>query len=418
MKTKIGIVTVKLIVLFSLLTSCKMPNDPEGYVGAKDITPPKIEICSPAQNTTVKGIVQIKLLVKDLFRVKEISFRDAQGNYSPILKEGTSGDTLIYSASLAMHSGSFQTYIEVKDESDNIRRAQLNLNVIPLMKSEFENDGHGISVYDIEMDGNGNLWFGAFEGLLKYNGVTFSSTVPGFDLPRPFVSSIAFDKHNTLWMKYSQRYNSESPRLIEFNGSSIINNYYFPETYPYSYRYLAVDNSDSVYGAGSDAFFKFKDGNYSVTYAGINKRFFYMTNDKNYRVWMKTTDGIQIFENNEWRLITPTYPIFNDFFVIDDSLNLWAKHNGRPYAIVKYDGVSWYSYDLVSSNIEIRAFDVDRDGNLWVASDLYIEKFNSNGVLIKRMCNLSDCGYLKADNQNNIWLCTNWKIYRLNENGL
>lgn len=400
------------------LNSCKMPNEPLGFMGGKDITPPVLQICSPVHNATVKGIVQIKLLVKDLFGVKEVAFKDAQGNRVYLYPTQTIGDTLIYTVNLAMHSGNYHLGIEAIDEGENVSTAQLNLNVIPLMKSEFNNNGHSLTVYDIEMDGNGNLWFGAFEGLLKYNGVSFSSSVPGFDLPRPYVSSIAIDKHNTLWMKYGQRYNSESPRLIEFNGSSIINNYYFPQIYPYSFRYLAVDNSDSVWGAGSDALFKFKDGNYSITYAEINKHFFYMTNDKNYRVWLKTTDGIQIFENNEWRLITPTYPIVNDFFVIDDSLNLWAKQSGRPYAIVKYDGVSWYSYDLVSSSIEIRAFDVDRDGNLWVMSDSYLEKFNSNGVLIKRICNLSDCHYLKVDSQNNIWLCTTWNIYRLNENGL
>ena len=80
MKTNLNFYFISLIALLLLFNSCKMPNAPEGYMSGKDITPPVLQVCSPAQNTTVKGIVEIKILVKDLFGIKEMVFKNSEGH--------------------------------------------------------------------------------------------------------------------------------------------------------------------------------------------------------------------------------------------------------------------------------------------------------------------------------------------------
>jgi ligand-binding sensor domain-containing protein len=72
----------------------------------------------------------------------------------------------------------------------------------------------------------------------------------------------------------------------------------------------------------------------------------------------------------------------------------------------------------VPSYSEINAFDVDKNGNLWVSSDEGLFKFNSNGVLIKKVSSLVNIRFIKADSYNNIWLRVNFGIMQLNEGGV
>jgi hypothetical protein len=416
LKTILLLLSISIVITFS----CEAPLDPKGYISAVDKTPPDFEIVAPAQHSNVKGYLIVKLLVKEFFGVDRVMFRSQQGNQ--IMNEflGQNGDTLVYKIEVSVWEGDYDLKVEVIDMSENIGTKQLSINVTPIIKYEYKTaTTASVDIYSVKEDNKGNLWFATDEGLFKYDGISFLTNVPGFDLPYPRIRALAIDRNDVIWVNYRKQFSSDKPRLVAFDGNQIIKNIEFPNpSHNASYNSFAIGTNDTLYGTGYYYYFKFKDDNWTVIYE-VADNFFYSTlNDYLFRVWMNCRYEIKLLENNSWTIINAPYSVAKNYFVVDDSLNLWVKRTDQNYSLAKYNGSGWSSFDLVPSYSEINAFDVDKNGNLWVSSDEGLFKFNSNGVLIKKVSSLVNIRFIKADSYNNIWLRVNFGIMRLNEGGV
>ncbi len=420
MKKNLTTILIFLSITIVINLSCEAPLDPKGYISAVDRTPPDFEIVSPAQHSNVKGHLIVKLLVKEFFGVDRVMFRSQHGGQIRNEFLGQSGDTLVYQIEVSVWKGDYDIKVEVIDMSENIGTKQLSINVTPIIKYEYQTaTTASVDIYSVKQDNKGNLWFATDEGLFKYDGISFLTDVPGFDLPYPTIRALAIDRNDIIWINYRKRNSSDKPRLVAFDGNQIIKNIEFPNTSRNAfYNSFAVGANDTLYGAGYYYYVKFKDDNWTVV-SEVADNFFYSTlNDYLFRVWMNCRYEIKLLDNNSWTIINTPYSVAKDYFVVDDSLNLWVKRTDQNYSLVKCDGSNWSSFDLVPSYSEIKAFDVDNNGNLWLSSDEGLYKFNSNGVLIKKVSSSSDIRFIKADSYNNIWLRVDFGIKRLNEDGV
>lgn len=420
MKSKLNTLLFLLFVSIAVTTSCEAPLEPKGYISAVDKTPPELEIVSPKQNAEVRGIFTVRVFVKEFFGLSGIVFRNAQGNQMLSEYLGRNGDTLDYALDLSVHRGKYDIKVEAIDVSENIGLKLLSVNVTPILKYEYRTLSTGsIDVYSLKEDSKGNVWFATDEGLFKYNGNTFTTNVPGFDLPYPLIRTIAIDRNDIIWANYNRQYSSEEPRLIAFDGNQIIKNIEFPQVGSYTiYNSFAIGEDDTLYGAGYYDYFKYKDDNWNIVPSEYENPYYYVLNDNSYRIWMRSRNEIKLLKNNSWVFITPPYQVSYEYFIVDDSSNLWIQRIDQAFSLAKYNGSEWNSLDFFPSYSEIKAFDVDKNGNLWVTEGSGLFKYSGDGILIKKVTSIINIFFIKADRYNNIWLHVDFGIMRLNEDGV
>lgn len=365
-------------------------------------------------------MVTFKIILKDYFSKSGFILRDEAGHQIWASTLRYDGDTVFCDVDMGQLQGKKSFFVNASDENGNLNVQKLDLNIIPTIKHIYITaTTSSIKVNTIKTDNKGNVWLALEQGLLKYDGDTLLKSVPGFDLPSPAIRTLAIDKHDVLWMNYYRRYSGgNDPRLIAFDGNQVIKNIEAPHTTSsLLYKAFAVDYNDTLFGSGFDHYFKFSGDNWEIFSEGVNKYFFYMSNDKNFNVWMITTGGIRKYTQSGWINYVPPYPVAYDYLVADDFSNIWILRTDINNAILKFDGTNWYSYNLNNSSNTLRSFDVDKNGNLWVSSDNGLYKYSSDGVFIKKVSSLYNEFLIKADQYNNIWIVSDFGIYLLNENG-
>lgn len=420
MNIKMKIILILLFAGFLLIISCEQPQEPTGFISAEDKTPPELEIISPGQNADVKGYITVTVAAKDFFGFDNIVFRTLQGNQMRSEYLWSNGDTLAYGIDLCQQSGKIDIKVEASDVSENITSKLLTLNVTPILKYEYQTPStNAIDLYSVKDDSKGNVWLATDEGLFEYDGNALLTEIPGFSLPYPVIRTLAIDRNDVIWLNYRQKYSGDKPRLVAFDGNQIITNIEFPQTnLTASYNSFAIGENDTLFGAGIYYYFKYKDDQWTLTSEVNDNFFYYVSNDNSYKVWMGCRNDIRLLENNHWTFITPPYYTANNYFALDDSSNLWIQRTDQEYSLARYSGSEWSSFDLLPSYSEIRAFDVDKNGNIWVSSDEGLFKFSSDGVLIKKVSYFYNIFFIKADRNNNIWMNVDFGIMRLNEDGV
>ena len=409
-----------IFIAVTIFSSCEQLNVPTGNISAVDLTPPEAQIIYPIQNSTVKGMVTFKIILKDYFSKPGFILRNEAGNqiWASTLRYDV--DTVYYDVDMGQWQGKKSFYVHASDQNENLNVKKIDLNIIPTIKHVFVTaTTNSIKVNSIKSDNKGNVWLALEQGLLKYDGDTLLKSVTGFDLPSPAIRTLAIDKHDVLWMNYYERNTGgNNPRLIGFDGNQVIKNIVAPHTTSnLLYNSFAVDYNDTLFGSGIDHYFKFNGDGWETFSEGGDKYFYYMTNDKNFNVWMRATNGIRKYSQNGWISYAPPFPIAYNYFVADDFSNIWILRTDINDVILKFDGTNWNSINLQSSSGTLRSFDVDKDGNLWVSSDHGLYKYDNNGVFIKKVSSLSNEFLIKADQYNNIWIVSDFGIYLLNENG-
>ncbi len=131
----------------------------------------------------------------------------------------------------------------------------------------------------------------------------------------------------------------------------------------------------------------------------------------NNKIYSITNKGVNVFENEEWRLSDAPNNIFHSDILrikaVDN--NIWFA--GEIHGVSMYDGVSWKIYDafdgLISSandSAEIRDIAVDKSGVVWAVGDVYGifrktgEKWEALGNIYNR-----ESSVVFSDSLNRVW---------------
>ena len=180
------------------------------------------------------------------------------------------------------------------------------------------------------LDNRGLLWFGSQSGIIRYDGVRFTTYDKKHGLVGDFVNCIHEDKHGNLW-------------IGTLNGLSKYDGYVF----------TSFSEIDGL--------------------AGNNVRG--MQEDKNGNLWVATNKGLTRFDGKEFRNYRKSDGLLNDYvstIAEDKKGNLWIGTRG---AVSQFnplmDSIHFTNYSAAQGLLDypINCIREDSKGILWFGSD-------------------------------------------------
>lgn len=222
------------------------------------------------------------------------------------------------------------------------------------------------SCYDVTIDHNNITWFGTTDGLVKFDGTTWTTYTPANSpLADIFVMRVFADRNDNIWV------NTPYGALQKFDGVNwqTINISGFP----------GLPMQDIV-----------------EDYAG--------------NIWMSAgwlgtgvTTKIGRYTGTSWVMLNNTPGDIATGLAIDNDNNLWAIFLG--IGIGKYNGSTWTVYTPANSGLPdafVHDIQIDEYNNVWIAtSNSGLVLFNETGITFdipaQRRVPVSGTCYLDAD---------------------
>ncbi len=263
-----------------------------------------------------------------------------------------------------------------------------------------------LSVNDIVVDANLNIWFVAENGLHKYDGVNFSNypaSQAGTGTPLSG-ENLSIDDSGNLWMSYGnklKKYIISSDQASNYQNTSTINS-------------ITVDGNGRVWLGTDYGIKRFLDVNttwdeYIVSNSIANSDVSDFEFDASGNLWVATHHGLSRLQNNIWTtwIITTGGNENNDNYFygidIDPSGNIWlGSHSGMS----KFDGTNFTNY---FSFPRVKHILCNDDGTVWAGRDDGLMLFdNGSNTLYTTADGLAanNCFSLDKDGNGNLWICT------------
>lgn len=203
----------------------------------------------------------------------------------------------------------------------------------------------GVSIRDIESDGNGNLWIAALDGLFKYDGSTFSKVEADTQEGIPV--------YDAADVKALSDGRIAITTFFRYTGSNGGVYFYNPADDSWEYMSSSTDggaNSRVYFGAGYDS----KGNLWATGFFGLQK-----FDGQNWETWT-AADGMG--HSYGWKLI------------VDSNDNVWVNNAEEGLIRINADG----SMDKISEHgIFVETNYEDSNGGLWFGD--YIDDYDGNG---------------------------------------
>jgi len=208
----------------------------------------------------------------------------------------------------------------------------------------------------IKIDKNGNIWFATWEGIIKYDGVSFTNMTREVSLSRFF--SVLEDKEGNFW------FGSIGSGVYFYNGKTFQN-------------YTTKD------GLGSD-------------------RVTHIYEDKAGNIWFGTEGGASRFDGNAFQNFTAKDGLSNNdvnVIIEDKTGRFWFGTRGETCF---YDGKRFTTFTNKENKpfINVRSIIEDEKGNIWLGGNDGLWRYDQNSF--KRFTN-KFVGYVYEDKNGNIW---------------
>ena len=257
-------------------------------------------------------------------------------------------------------------------------------------------------IYCFEEDDKGNLWIGTADGLLKYDGITFTLFDPRNSPLRSVHVQDLLYTNEKLWMALSNGvecledttwtfYDNYSTSIPHRNVRKIVEDHE-GNIWIGSYGGIAKFNGDSWIFDQSFGAKKIRElfvDSQGDLWAGTNSF------DLNHGLYKRTSEGWKKYS-------TYTNDLPNDKLHgvrVDSDNNKWF---GTGIGLVKYDGLHWQHINSTNSALRfdnVRDIELDNSGMLWVANtasylvglDPFSELVCFNGTSWDSV-KLSECG--------------------------
>lgn len=213
-------------------------------------------------------------------------------------------------------------------------------------------------------DKNGNLWFGTYGGVSKYDGKSFTHFTDKEGLRSNTVFSILEDKKGDLWF-------GTDDGLTRYDGKCFTHFEYKKGAHSNSVISILEDKKGNIWFGSNDGLTKY-DGDYfthfTVKEGLIDNTVYCIFEDKSGNLWLGTNGGISNYNGKYFTNFTETeglssntvYSIFED-----KSGNFWFGTDGG--GVNKYDGTyfTYFTDKEGLSNSTVMSVFEDKRGNLW-----------------------------------------------------
>jgi ligand-binding sensor domain-containing protein len=233
---------------------------------------------------------------------------------------------------------------------------------------------------NIMQDRKGDFWFATWEGIIRYDGNSFTNFTNKENLRRFHVFSVLEDKSGNLW------FGTIGAGLYRYDGKSFTN-------------------------------FTTKEG-----LAHDRLGCFY--EDKTGKIWIGTVGGISVYDGNSFRNFTTNEGLTNNdvnSIIEDKTGKIWIGTRGEACF---YDGTTFTRFTNKEDQpfTNVRSIVEDKKGNIWLGGNDGLWRYDGSSFT---NFTTDFVGYIYEDKKGNIWTnsadngnANNWVLSRYDENSL
>ncbi|MCL5019693.1 MAG: T9SS type A sorting domain-containing protein, partial [Patescibacteria group bacterium] len=189
----------------------------------------------------------------------------------------------------------------------------------------YEDGLSSTKVYAIAVDYGGNVWFGTYFGVSKFDGEKWTSYLSSDGLVNNDIRAITVDKLGNIWF-------GTTNGISKFAGKNWTNFTYANGLPRKEVVTLAVDKENNIwagFGTQDSEIFKF-DGvnwtNYPVLNDMHSKVIITITSDNVGNLWFGTLYGLKKFDGTNWKTYTTNDGLIYDSvnsIAVDSAGNMW-----------------------------------------------------------------------------------------------
>lgn len=272
----------------------------------------------------------------------------------------------------------------------------------------------GNDVLSMVEDSSGNLWFGTFDGVCRYDGVTWTTFTTADGLLSNNVRVIYEDSSGAIWFGSDDTFSNNG--VSRYDGKTWT-------TYDFPYGNVQTIFQDShgfiwvgqvhrccCWQDGYDCGVKRFDGvtwrTFTTADGLADNNVFSIYEDASGTLWFATGNGLNQYDGTSWTFVPQAPPELGVVQTIaeDRSGGLWF--GTIDSGLFHYDGTTWSLLtvdDGLTSNA-ITSSAIDRWGNLWLGTGLGAMRYNGTAwtSLTEGFFSLRVASVL-ADELGNVW---------------
>lgn len=303
-----------------------------------------------------------------------------------------------------------------KLEIDNQYNNRINSRYIRTFANYTETEGlSNNQVWSILQDKSGNLWFGTFSGINKYNGRTFTNYTENEGLPNNLVSSILQDIKGNLW------FGTEGGGVSKYDGKFFTNYTENDGLVNNIVRTIIEDQNGNLWFGTLGGLSKYNGitfENYTEKQGLVSTQIRTAINDKKGNIWLGTEEnGIIKYDGKYFTNYTMKEGLSNDHVlsVLNDSKgNIWIGTDGG--GVSKFDGniFTHFTQNEGFPNNQILSIMEDSKGNLWFGTHGGgVSKYDGKYITIyteKEGLSNNYVFNMLIDKSGNLWLGTRYGL--------
>lgn len=283
------------------------------------------------------------------------------------------------------------------------------------------------SVNAIVQTADGYLWFATQEGLVRFDGVRFTTfDTRNSGIVNNFIFALAADDAGTLWA-------SGRDGLSSYREGEFATRLDTREKPSFPIKNISADragnfwfgNGDGGKAEGERGLIKFKDdevfsfsGNDNLPNARVNKTF---TDSRN-NLWIATNHGLSVLKDGSAATYTTADGLSDNFVLAigeDRAGDIWIGTSGGLNRFKDGKFTVFTERDGLSSS-EVRLVYTDRDGNLWLGTEKGLNRLSEDGRIsaFKEIEELGEDRILSIfeDREASVWVGTrNSGLHRLRD---
>ncbi len=237
----------------------------------------------------------------------------------------------------------------------------------------------------VHIDDNNNVWVGtAYTGLVKYDGVNWTNyNSSNSGIPSYSVRALNHDKNNNLFV-------GTENGLVMFDGINwkTLNIDSLPGFGNYVYA-IAVDTNDVIWFGLSGGLVKYEDNvltEYTRYNSGIPGPAYALSIDKNNNIWIASSKNLTKYDRSDWyvyELMGQNQNWEINTLIVDLEINVWIGTVNQGIIIFNNDE-TWSNMTPDNSylpNSDVLSIAIDKKGNKWIGTDDGLAIYNQGGIV-------------------------------------
>lgn len=278
-------------------------------------------------------------------------------------------------------------------------------------------------VSTVEVDPDGNAWFGGLTGIQRWNGVSWERFSTSTGLPYNDVSALALDPNGRVWaglcetnssyityVKSIVRYTDETWQQVLLIQPPTIND----DDKLLPVRSLAILSPDDVWAIVGSQLWQYNGTEWSTIIPGSSApplQAYLMVVDSSSRIWVADQNHIYRLEDGVWTEMYSSDTKDITFLEAGPEGELLVSVRAQNRAsVLRYTGTVWEPIPYGENNdFTINTLCCDSEGIIWAGTDKGLFRYDSRGcsrfVLSNRLPN-GDISSLAVRASGELWAGT------------